>query len=121
MALCCTTGRGANAECGRRILRIARRDLTELLRDGRLLGAGAVALLLLITALAVGWQRQTETRAERIAAQTLDYDDWLAQPSRHPHDAAHQGLHVFKPNMALSMIDPGVTPYVGSTLWLQAH
>ncbi len=103
------------------ILRIARRDITELFRDGRLLGAGAVVLMLLITALAVGWQRHVESRAERVTAQKLDYDDWLAQPARHPHDAAHQGLHVFKPEMPLSMLDPGVTPYVGSTHWLQAH
>jgi ABC-2 type transport system permease protein len=103
------------------ILRIARRDLTELLRDGRFIGAGALVLLLLLTALLVGWQRHAENKAERVTAQQLDYDDWLAQPARHPHDAAHQGLHVFKPEMPLSMIDPGVTPYVGSTLWLQAH
>lgn len=103
------------------IVRIARRDFLELFRDGRLIGAGAVVLMLLITALAVGWQRQVESRAERVVAQKLDYDDWLAQPERHPHDAAHQGLHVFKPEMPLSMIDPGITPYVGSTHWLQAH
>jgi ABC-2 type transport system permease protein len=103
------------------ILRIARREFTQSLRDGRLIGAGALVLLLLLTALLVGWQRHADNRAERVTAQELDYDDWLSQPARHPHDAAHQGLHVFKPDMPLSMIDPGVTPYVGSTLWLQAH
>lgn len=103
------------------ILRIARRDLTQVVRDGRLIGAGALVILLLLTALLVGWQRHAESRAERVSAQALDYDDWLSQPARHPHDAAHQGLHVFKPEMPLSIIDPGVTPYVGSTLWLQAH
>jgi ABC-2 type transport system permease protein len=103
------------------ILRIARRELTQSLRDGRLIGAGALVLILLLTALLVGWQRHTDSRAERVTAQELDYDDWLSQPARHPHDAAHQGMHVFKPDMPLSIIDPGVTPYVGSTLWLQAH
>ena len=51
----------------------------------------------------------------------LDYDDWLKQDHRHPHDAAHQGMHVFKPEPLLAVIDPGITPYAGSTIWLQAH
>ncbi|MCW5620160.1 MAG: ABC transporter permease subunit [Burkholderiales bacterium] len=100
---------------------IATRDVVEYLRDGRLLWTGALILALLATALAVGWQRQTEARAERVAAAKLDYDDWLQQPERHPHDAAHQGMHVFKPEPALSIVEPGLIPYTGSTLWLQAH
>lgn len=102
-------------------LLIARRDLTELVRGGRLYWMGGLLLVLLGTSLAVGWQRQRESQAERTRAQALDYADWLAQPERHPHDAAHQGMHVFKPEAALSIIDPGIGPYVGSTLWLRAH
>jgi ABC-2 type transport system permease protein len=100
---------------------IAAKDLTELVRDGRLVWAGGIVLVLLLTALAVGWQRQREVAAERAAAQALDYDDWAAQPGRHPHTAAHQGMHVFKPDPPLSIVDPGINPYVGSTIWLQAH
>ena len=100
---------------------IAQREFTELWRDGRLLLAGGLVLVLLATALAVGWQQQRSTDAERRAAQALDYDDWLKQDARHPHDAAHQGLHVFKPEPPLSIIDPGITPYVGTTIWLQSH
>jgi ABC-2 type transport system permease protein len=100
---------------------IARRDLTEYLRDGRLHWAGGLVLVLLLTALAVGWQNQRAISGERAVAQKLDYKDWVSQNTRHPHDAAHQGMHVFKPEPPLSVIDPGITPYVGSTLWLQAH
>lgn len=100
---------------------IASKDLTELVRDGRLYWAGGVVVALVLTALAVGWQRQKEMTAERVAAQALDYDDWVAQPGRHPHTAAHQGMHVFKPDPPLSIVDPGIDPYVGSTIWLQAH
>jgi ABC-2 type transport system permease protein len=100
---------------------IAARDFREFVRDGRLLWTGSLTVVLLLTALAVGWQRQTALQAERVTAQALDYDDWLAQPARHPHDAAHQGMHVFKPEPPLSIIDPGVGPYVGSTVWLQTH
>jgi ABC-2 type transport system permease protein len=102
-------------------LLIARRDLTELVRGGRLYWMGGLLLVLLATSLGVGWQRQREAQGERARAQALDYADWLAQPERHPHDAAHQGMHVFKPEAPLSIIDPGIGPYVGSTLWLRAH
>jgi len=30
-------------------------------------------------------------------------------------------MHAFKPEAALSMIDPGINPFIGSTVWLQAH
>lgn len=100
---------------------IAMRDIAEFFREGRLLCTGLLIVVLLGAALAVGWQRQIEGEAERVAAENLDYDDWVNQPERHPHDAAHQGMHVFKPHPALAIIDPGVLPYTGSTIWLQAH
>lgn len=100
---------------------IATKDFREVVRDGRLLWTGGLIAILLLVALGVGWERQAQLQAERTTAQALDYDDWLAQGARHPHDAAHQGMHVFKPEPPLSIIDPGIGPYVGSTLWLQAH
>ena len=83
--------------------------------------AGASTGWVASTSLGVCWQRQHESQRERERAQALDYADWVAQPERHPHDAAHQGMHVFKPEAPLSIVDPGITPYVGSTLWLRAH
>ncbi|CUI60720.1 ABC transporter permease subunit [Achromobacter xylosoxidans] len=103
------------------ILLIALKDLRERLRDGRLYWAGGIVAVLLMTALAVGYLHQQEARAEQTAAQNTDYSDWLKQGTRHPHDAAHQGMHVFKPDTTLALLDPGINPYIGSTVWLQAH
>ncbi len=103
------------------ILLIALKDLRERLRDGRLYWAGGIVAVLLLTALAVGYLHQQEARAEQAAAQNTDYTDWLKQGARHPHDAAHQGMHVFKPDTTLALLDPGINPYIGSTVWLQAH
>ncbi len=100
---------------------IAAKDFTELRRDGRLFVAGGLVVVLLLAALWVGWERQREVAAERVIAQQLDYDDWVSQPERHPHTAAHQGMHVFKPDPPLSIVDPGIGPFVGSAIWLQAH
>lgn len=100
---------------------IAFRDFLEFWRDGRLPLVGGLVAVLLLTAFAVGWQHHRSVESERRAAQALDYEDWLKQGERHPHDAAHQGMHVFKIEPPLSIVDPGITPYVGSTIWLQAH
>ena len=100
---------------------IARKECVGLWRDGRLPWGGGIVVALVLTALLVGWQRREEVRTERVAAQALDYDDWVAQPERHPHNAAHQGMHVFRPDPALAVVDSGIDPYVGSTIWLRAH
>lgn len=100
---------------------IAAKDLRELTRDGRLLWAGGLIVVLMLVALAAGWNRQVQVNGERSAGQALDYDAWLHQGYRHPHDAAEQGMHVFKPEPSLAIFDPGIGPFVGSTVWLQAH
>ncbi|KRQ17135.1 ABC transporter permease subunit [Bradyrhizobium manausense] len=100
---------------------IAAKDLRELLRDGRLLWSGALIVVLMLVALASGWNRQAQVNSERVVGQALDYEAWLRQGPRHPHDAAEQGMHVFKPEPPLAAFDPGVEPFVGSTVWLQAH
>lgn len=103
------------------ILRLTIKELRERWRDGRLLLAGGAVVVLMLVALAVGFDRQRDARAEQTAGQALDYRDWLKQGHRHPHDAAHQGMHAFKPEAALAIVDPGINPYIGSTVWLQAH
>jgi ABC-2 type transport system permease protein len=100
---------------------IAAKDLRELSRDGRLLWAGGLVVVLMLMALAVGWSRHAQISSERSAGQALDYDAWLHQGYRHPHDAAEQGMHVFKPEPPLAVVDSGIEPFVGSTVWLQAH
>lgn len=100
---------------------IARKEFREFVRDGRMLWAGGLMVVLLVASILVGWQQQRSVQAERVASQELDYDAWLKQGPRHPHTAADQGMHVFKPEPPLSVIDPGIDPFVGSTIWLRAH
>lgn len=100
---------------------IVRKEIREFARDGRMIFAGGLMLILLVTAIVMGWQQQSALQAERSAGQALDYQAWLDQGPRHPHTAADQGMHVFKPQPPLSLIDPGIDPYVGSTIWLRGH
>ncbi|PWW81040.1 ABC transporter permease [Prosthecochloris marina] len=100
---------------------IVSREIREFYRDGRFLFGAGLIVVLFVTAFLVGFEQRKNVFSEREVAQQLDYDDWINQPERHPHDAAHQGMHVFKPIPPLSFVDPGITNYVGSTQWLQAH
>jgi ABC-2 type transport system permease protein len=45
----------------------------------------------------------------------------LNQGDRWAHSAAHYGMWAFKPIGALSVVDPGIEPYVGNAIWLEAH
>lgn len=100
---------------------IAMRDFRGFVRDGRLPFVGGLTLLLLIASIAVGWRAQSEAAAERDSAQANGYETWVNQGQKNPHSAAHLGIHVFKPRAPLSLFDPGLEPYVGQSVWLEAH
>ena len=103
------------------ILRIARKELTEMARDGRLRWATGIVVSLLLAALAAGWTRYRDVQALTVAAQASARQHWLAQPPRNAHAAAHYGVYAFKPALPLSFVDRGVDPYVGVFAWLEAH
>lgn len=100
---------------------IARKEALELVRDARLMWAGGLLVLLMLAAMLLGWQQMQRTAAERSAAQAVTYQQWLGQGEKNPHGAGHFGQFAFKPSTPLSFADPGVTPFVGSTLWMEAH
>ncbi|HEY8064939.1 MAG TPA: ABC transporter permease subunit [Methylosinus sp.] len=100
---------------------IAMRDFRGFIRDGRLPWLGGLALLLLIVSIAVGWRLQSDTAAERAATEEKGYATWVGQGPKNPHSAAHLGMHVFKPEPPLALFDPGLEPFAGQTVWLEAH
>lgn len=111
-----SAGPSANA-----ISTIARKEMIELWRDSRSRWAAALVVLLMLVAILLGWQQMQRTEAERQAARTTSYQQWLDQGEKNPHAAAHFGQYAFKPANPLSFVDPGVTPYVGVTVWMEAH
>jgi len=100
---------------------IARRELLLQLRDGRLVVTAVLLLALLGAATTVGWSRWTRGEAERVRFAEQSYDQWLNQGPKHPHRAAAYGLYVAKPETPLAVFEPGLRPYAGRTLWLEAH
>lgn len=100
---------------------IAKKELLELFRDARLLWIGGLFALLMLAALLLGWQQMQRTEMERTAAQNVSYEQWLGQGERNPHTAAHFGQYAFKPSSPLLFVDPGITPFVGVGVWMEAH
>jgi ABC-2 type transport system permease protein len=103
------------------ILRIARKEFTELVRDGRFRVIGAAVVLLSLLSLAAGWKSYVDLSRQHDAARAATRQQWLSQDRKNPHSAAHYGMYAFKPKSQLAMVDTGVDPYVGVAVWLEAH
>jgi len=103
------------------IVTIARREFVDALRDGRFrIGAVLVLVLLCVSSL-LAHQQVARARSERDAAAALERENWLGQGRKNAHSAGHFGLNVFKPTSPLAAFDRGIEPYVGTTVFLEAH
>jgi ABC-2 type transport system permease protein len=102
-------------------LAIAVKDATETWRDGRFRWAAGLLFVLLLAAVAGGVQHQTQIARQHADAQRAERDAWLDKGDMNPHAAAHYGAFVFKPVQPLSAIDPGLDPFLGVFVFLEAH
>ena len=103
------------------IRHIARKEFTDVLRDGRFRWSSILVGALLLVSLAHGWDQTRKARQEHAAAQATAREHWDTQGEKNPHSAAHYGIYAFKPRLALSFVDEGVDPYTGTSVWLEAH
>ena len=71
--------------------------------------------------LAAGWRHYADVSRQHATAQAATRAQWLQQPKKNPHSAAHYGVYAFKPKSQLAMVDTGIDPYVGVAVWLEAH
>lgn len=97
------------------------KELRLLLRDGRLLATALCLLALLGVVYAHSVEQQRHAAAEKSAVGASAREQWDKQGIKHPHRGAHFGLYVFRPDSPLAALDPGITPYVGQSLWLEPH
>ena len=103
------------------IKHIARKEFTDVVRDGRFRWCAALVGALLLVSLGHGWVQARQAEEELAAAQATARDHWESQGEKNPHSAAHYGIYAFKPRLALSFVDEGVDPYTGTSVWLEAH
>lgn len=100
---------------------IARKEFQDTWRDGRFRWAAAIVMVLLGVAFLLARQQVEHQRNEREDATKLERDNWLNQGQKNAHAAAHYGVYVFKPVAPLSIFDRGLQPFVGNTVYLEAH
>jgi ABC-2 type transport system permease protein len=100
---------------------IARKDATATWRDGRFRLASLLLVAILGAAFVTGWSHAATAARVREEARRAERDMQLGKGAMNPHAAAHYGAFVFKPVAPLSAVDPGITPFVGQSIFLEAH
>jgi ABC-2 type transport system permease protein len=100
---------------------IAGKDATEMWRDGRFRWTAGLTLVVLMASMAGGWHYTSGVARQHADAQRIERDLWVEKGEMNPHAAAHYGAFVFKPVEPLSALDPGLDPYVGVSVFLEAH
>jgi len=100
---------------------IARKELVQYWRDGRVVTVFGIVALLGLAATVTGWSAVSAMERERASAVAMDREIWDTQGLKNPHTAAHFSRYAFQPTFNLAVFDPGLTDYVGNAIWLEAH
>lgn len=103
------------------ILKIALKELKEIVREGRFRITAIIVLALLLAALFVSKSYYTSVNSQHNEAKKNARSEWTGQGEKNPHSAAHYGTYAFKPKYPLSLIDSGVDKYSGVSIYLEAH
>ena len=100
---------------------VARKEFREIVRDGRFRWLATACVLLMLLATLSGMQVTLGQFRDQAAATAAERDNFLGQGDKNPHSAAHFGQYAFRPVLLPAALDPGVAPYMGSMIWLEAH
>lgn len=80
-----------------------------------------LALVLSVASVAVNYFETKEAEHERTHLQEDAEARFLDQPDRHPHRMVHYGHYVFRTPSPLSIIEPGVDSFAGTSIFLEGH
>jgi ABC-2 type transport system permease protein len=100
---------------------IARKEFTELVREGRFRAAAALVALLLGASLWLGAHQQRDLAGQEAWAREALRQQWLEQGEKNPHSAAHFGTYAIRPRLAPALLDRGIEAFSGVAVWLEAH
>lgn len=103
------------------MITVIRREIISMVRDGRFWAAGGLLTLLIFISMLVGLQDQSAKEKVRQQAGAELRQEWENQKDKDPHAASHFGTYIVKPNGPVSWLDPGIEPYLGSVLFVEAH
>lgn len=100
---------------------IAAQARTDTIRSGLLWPALFVLILASILAIWIGLETHSQAHDAQQAALAKDAQNWNNQGARNPHSAAHFSRYVARPDGPLASLDPGLTPFFGTAVWMEAH
>lgn len=100
---------------------IMAKDWTEFRRDPRFVVMALVASVLALAAVTTAYVRVVAWETDRVATEARDRQTWLNQGERNPHGAAHFSSWAMRPLTPTALLDPGVVPYSGTAIWMEAH
>jgi len=91
------------------------------LRSRLALGAAVLLAGLLLATTVSTTLRQQDEAAQRAHHQAEAEAAFRGQPARHPHRMVHYGHYVFRTPAPLAMVDPGLDPVTGQSIFLEGH
>jgi ABC-2 type transport system permease protein len=100
---------------------VAGTQLRLMWRERRLLWLGLTVLLLAAASVTTSTARLVAQAEERRAVAAEEARLWDDQGVMDPHDAAHVGRAVPAPVQPLAVFDPGLSDFVGSSVFIEAH
>ncbi|WP_437724226.1 DUF3526 domain-containing protein [Sorangium sp. So ce861] len=105
----------------RALFTAARHEAIRAFRNRTFRVAAALVAALLVAAFLLEAARHTAEARQRAALQELVHRQWVEQPDRHPHRAAHYGSFAFRPPSPLGFFDPGLESFAGTSIFLEPH
>jgi ABC-2 type transport system permease protein len=103
------------------IWRLLRLEIVNVARDTRLAAAMSVFAAVMLLAGIVALRDVQQTASVKAVVAARERQRWLAQGEKDPHAAAHYSVYAFTPSTPLQAVDPGIVPFVGQAVWLEAH
>lgn len=100
---------------------IAAHEWRQLWHGRLFLIAGVIVAAILCLLLGFGCRDFIEYRRAEYAASENQRRLWLERDVANAHAAAHAGITVFRPLPLLGVLDPGLHPYAGTSVFLEAH
>lgn len=80
-----------------------------------------IGIVLTVISAVVNSVQMEKASHEREHFQSASEAQFLDQPDRHPHRMVHYGHYVFRAPSPLSIIEPGVDAYTGTSIFLEGH
>lgn len=100
---------------------LLKNELRLYFRDGVVLSLLPLIALLLTISVWSGTVQYKKIQSQLEEASELARVQWEQQGDKNPHSAAHYGTFAFRTISVLSIFEPGIQPFTGVSVFLEAH